>query len=60
MIDHEYKEVYFSEYCKTCKYKGVKDVEEPCNSCLDEPINLFSHKPVKYEKNISSRKKQSL
>lgn len=49
MPDNEYKEVYFSKYCKTCKHKELKNNEEPCNSCLDEPINLFSHKPVKWE-----------
>lgn len=50
MNDHEYKEVYFNQYCKTCKHKDVKDTDDPCNECLDEPINLYSHKPVKYEK----------
>lgn len=49
MLDHEYKEVYFHEYCKTCKYKDVDDVKDPCNECLDEPANLYSHKPVKYK-----------
>ena len=62
MLDHEYKEVRFDLYCKTCKNEDVKDVEEPCNECLDNPINLYSHKPVKYEEkeNKSSRKKQPL
>ena len=60
MLDHEYKEVHFNEYCKLCKHKDVKDVEDPCNECLDNPINLHSRKPVKFEENTSSRKKQSL
>lgn len=42
-------EVYFHEYCKTCKYKEVKDVKEPCNECLSNPVNIDSHKPVKWE-----------
>ena len=45
-----YKEVYFHEYCKTCKHKNIKNTEEPCDECLGEPTNLNSHKPVKYEK----------
>lgn len=45
----DYKEVYFHEYCETCKYFDMDDYEEPCFSCLDEPINLYSHKPVKWE-----------
>ena len=49
MLDHDYKEVFYYQYCKTCKYKDVDDVKDPCNECLDEPYNLNSHKPVKYE-----------
>lgn len=46
----EYKEVYFHEYCKNCKHYVKGDmVKEPCNECLSEPINLYSHKPVKFE-----------
>lgn len=43
-----YKEVYFEEYCKECMYKGLKDSEEPCDECLENPTNLYSHKPVYY------------
>lgn len=43
------KEVYFDQYCKTCKHKEKKDNEEPCDECLDNPINLYSHKPVNYK-----------
>ena len=25
--------------------------QEPCNSCLEEPVNLNSHKPVSYKEN---------
>lgn len=51
MDDEQYKEVYFHNYCKDCKYKNVDDMDEPCNECLEEPINLYSHKPVKWEEN---------
>lgn len=47
---HEgYKEVYYGEYCKTCKFKEVCESEEPCNTCLENPINLHSHKPTEYK-----------
>lgn len=50
-MDHQsYKEVYFHEYCKSCKYEKVENTETPCDECLSEPTNLNSHKPVKYEK----------
>lgn len=44
-----YKEVRFDEYCKTCKHWPKKDNEEPCDECLDNPTNLYSHKPIKWE-----------
>lgn len=44
-----YKEVYFDQYCKTCKYEETAEEEDPCYECLDEPVNLYSHKPVNYE-----------
>lgn len=46
---YDYKEVYFNEYCETCKYKDLEESEEPCNECLTNPVNEHSHKPVKYE-----------
>lgn len=44
------KEVFFHEYCKTCKNREVSNTEEPCDECLSEPTNLNTHRPVKYEK----------
>lgn len=46
----DYKEVYFDQYCKTCKHFDKEETEDPCFECLDEPTNYASHKPVKYEK----------
>lgn len=45
-----YKEVYFGEYCKICKHKNLKEEEVPCDECLASPANLYSHKPIKYER----------
>lgn len=45
MVNSE-KEVYFSEYCKTCKYEKNAEEDEPCDECLQEPTNAYSHKPV--------------
>jgi hypothetical protein len=44
------KIVEFDKYCKTCEYSSKKEHEEPCSDCLNEPVNMNSHKPVKYEK----------
>lgn len=50
MPDNQYKEVYYHNFCKTCKYEKYKNTEEPCNECLTEFTNLYSHMPIKYEK----------
>lgn len=49
MIGDSYKEVYFDQYCKTCVSKDKKEYEDPCDECLSEPVNLYSHKPVNYK-----------
>lgn len=49
MNNEGYKEVYFDKYCKICKYKNLKESDDPCDECLEETVNAYSHKPVKYE-----------
>lgn len=48
-MEYEYKEVYFDKYCEKCEYKDKKEEEEPCCDCIAEPVNLHSHKPVKFK-----------
>lgn len=48
-MDNQFKEVYFWEYCPTCRYKKKGGNEEPCNECLANPSNVNSHKPVKWK-----------
>lgn len=43
------KEVYFGEYCKTCKHEKVSEQDDPCYDCLNNPVNEDSHKPVRWE-----------
>lgn len=43
------KEVYFDQYCKKCKHKDLPEIEDPCDDCLAEPVNSYSHKPVYFE-----------
>lgn len=47
-MEEIYKEVYFNEYCETCKFKDMKENEEPCAECLSYPANVYSHKPINY------------
>ena len=49
MICDGYKEVYFDQYCNTCKNKNIKESKDPCNECLSNPLNLYSHKPINYK-----------
>lgn len=48
------KEVYFEKYCKTCEHWGKTPAEDPCCDCLDEPVNQYSHKPVRYEERVKN------
>lgn len=43
------KEVYFNQWCKSCKHYKEPDIEDPCDECLGEPGNEDSHRPVKWE-----------
>ena len=43
------KEVYFSQWCGSCKFAKTPENEEPCDCCLGEPGNEDSHKPVYWE-----------
>ena len=49
MDAYEYKEVYFDQYCETCKHSKVKETDDPCYRCLEHPTNLYSHKPINWE-----------
>lgn len=45
---HE-KMVDFGKYCPTCKHSDKKESDEPCDTCLANPVNFESVKPCKYE-----------
>lgn len=51
-MEDRYKEVYLGQYCKTCRFEkdSEDDVNSPCWDCLQQPMNVHSHKPVKYER----------
>ncbi|MCC8151363.1 MAG: hypothetical protein LIO96_07910 [Lachnospiraceae bacterium] len=48
-MEQQYKEVDFHTYCPTCKYAKQAENEKPCDACLEECVNVNSHKPVKWE-----------
>lgn len=55
MQPNEMKEVDFYKYCKTCQYKNAQEQEEPCCYCVAEPVNQWSHEPVKYKERKNGR-----
>lgn len=51
------KEVFFGDYCPSCKFYDTDETDDPCNECLTCPSNEDSHKPVKYRKGDKKKKK---
>lgn len=49
MADQVNKIVWFDIYCNKCKHAKLAGDAEPCNECLNNPVNWDSHKPVKFE-----------
>lgn len=49
-MEYPYKEVHFHDYCVKCKYYDRKEEGDPCFECLENPVNLYSHKPLKFKK----------
>ena len=54
-MNNSYTEVYFYKYCRTRVHFDKAGFEEPCDECLSEPVNSYSHKPTKY---VEKEKKQ--
>ncbi len=41
--------VEYENYCKNCIHKNDPESTEPCNHCLDNPVNINSRKPVDFK-----------
>lgn len=48
-MEIEYREVKFDIFCATCKHADLKDTDEPCCECLEEPTNMYTEKPVRWK-----------
>lgn len=55
----DYLLVDFKKYCKTCEHKDKKENEDPCAECLENPMNLYSQKPVKWEEKKNKKEKKN-
>ena len=53
-MEPQYKEVYFNQYCKICTHKDTPESEDPCHECLNNPVNLYSHRPTEWKEENKS------
>lgn len=53
-----HKIVNFEKYCETCKHKDLKESAEPCNECLDHPVNVRTEVPFCYKKDDKKKEKK--
>lgn len=44
-----WKIVRYDMYCKDCKYEKTEETEDPCNDCLNQPVNENTQKPIRWE-----------
>ena len=51
------KIVEFDKYCETCEHKDSKEYLDPCHTCLMQPTNVHSRKPICYKKKEEKEKK---
>lgn len=51
------REVDFGYYCKRCVNRDKLEEEEPCFSCVSNPVTEYSKKPVNYKEDIKEVKR---
>ena len=57
-VDEDYREVDFRKYCATCIHLTKDEDEEPCETCLEHPLNMYTDKPVKWVEDPKKTKKK--
>ena len=50
MDERDLRIVCFALYCGSCAHFEKKENEEPCDDCLDHPMNEHTDKPVNWTK----------
>ena len=48
-MEEKVKIVEFDKYCEKCKFFNTPDSMDPCDTCLGNPVNENSHKPVNFK-----------
>ena len=54
-MENSQKQVYFDKFCKTCQNEKLDESKDPCNECLDNPVNANCRVPVMYKDKEKSK-----
>lgn len=52
-MDTRTHEVHFDIYCPRCSNWSCSEWDEPCNSCLEEPMAIDSRRPLFFKQDPS-------
>lgn len=55
-MEYPEKEVFFFKWCYKCEHDKTPENEDPCWDCLNEPMNIESHKPVHFKEATNVRR----
>lgn len=50
--------VDFHTYCQNCQFKDTEDYVDPCHSCLAQPTNEHSRKPINFKQREFTKKEK--
>lgn len=56
-MEYPEKFVRFDEFCLKCQFWGLNPGEDPCNDCLNHPVNLHSRVPTEFKESNGTKKK---
>lgn len=52
------KHIVHFEHCNTCKYMKRKEIDDPCDECLNNPINEDTRYPINYKEDTENVNKK--
>lgn len=47
-MENAEKIVDYGRWCRYCRHWKLPEDKDPCHECLNEPVNIDSHKPVNF------------
>ena len=47
--------VEYEKYCNKCLYSNKPDTEDPCDECLNNPINEDTRRPVNFKEDPNAK-----